>query len=89
MTDFFDTHGWLTVLGYICFPRLMFWFVNTMTGGFGFWLGVLFVPRIMVAFWATTYYWNSNPWLCLGAWFVALTFEGIELRLRDKRKKRR
>jgi hypothetical protein len=35
-------------------------------------LGWLFVPHLLVAVLATTYYWDTNPVLCCISWFVAL-----------------
>ncbi len=75
---FWAQHGFFTLLGWLLFPRIMFWIFSAMTGGFGFWLGVFLVPRIMVAFWATTYYWHTNPVLCLFAWLFALAGETAE-----------
>lgn len=73
-TDFFTNHdwAWLQLLMWTFFPRLSFWFMSAITGGFWFWVGVLFVPHIMAAFWATTMYWDTNPILCIIAWMIAL-----------------
>lgn len=76
--NFFDNHTTIQLLGWLFFPRLMFIFFSAMTGGFLFWVGVIFVPRIMVAFWATTYYWDTNPILCLISWIVAFSGESSE-----------
>jgi hypothetical protein len=78
--QFSDNHWIFILLGWAFFPRMMFWFFSAMTGGVLFWLGVLFVPRIMVAFWATTYYWQTNPFLCMIAWFWAVPIESLEKR---------
>lgn len=83
-TDFWTNHGYLQLLGWFFFPRIMFWFFSVMTGGIWFWVGVLFVPRVMIAFWATTYYWNTNPILCVFAWIYALTGEGTEKTLASR-----
>lgn len=77
-SDFWDFHGWFQLLGWIMFPRLMFWFFSVITGGFWFWVGVFFTPHIMAAFWFTTYYWHTNPILCVFAWIYALTREKTE-----------
>ena len=71
--DFFVTHvhPYWALFGWLCFPRITFWFFSAMTGGFGFWLGVFFVPHIMAAYWATHYYWDTNPVLCVFAWLAA------------------
>lgn len=85
---FFLKHGYLQLLGWWVFPRLMFWFFSVMTGGLWFWVGVFFVPRIMAAFWATTYYWDTNPILCVIAWLVAFSFESAEKKaVRSKSRK--
>jgi hypothetical protein len=76
--SFFDNHGIFYLIGWALFPRIMFWFFSAMTGGFFFWLGVFLVPRIMVAYWATYYYFDTNPILCLVAWFIALSGESAE-----------
>ena len=76
--DFFKNHGIIQLLGWLFFPRIMFWFFSVITGGFWFWIGVFFVPRVMLAFWATTYYWDTNPVLCLLAWLGCITIEGTE-----------
>lgn len=72
--DFISTHPhylW-ALFGFACFPRITLWFFSLMTGGFLFWLGVLFVPRIMIAYWGTHYYWDTDPFLCVCSWFLAL-----------------
>lgn len=76
--DFFSNHSIIHLLAWVFFPRIMFWFFSVITGGFWFWVGVLFIPRIMVAFWATTYYWDTNPLICVIAWIVALSGESAE-----------
>lgn len=72
--NFWDNHNYafLQLLMWVFFPRLSFWFMSVITGGFWFWVGVFFVPHIMVAFWATTMYWDTNPVLCVIAWIIAL-----------------
>lgn len=75
---FFVNHGILQLLGWVFFPRIMFIFFSAMTGGLFFWVGVLFIPRFMVAFWATTYYWDTNPILCILAWLIAIPSESAE-----------
>lgn len=85
-TGFWEHHGIFQLLGWFFFPRLMFWFFSVITGGFWFWVGVLCIPRIMVAVWATTYYWDTNMFLCIGAWIYALTGEGTEKTITLSRK---
>jgi hypothetical protein len=76
--DFFVHHNLWHLLGWVVFPRMMFWFFSVMSGGLFFWIGVLFVPRVMVAFCATYYYWDTNPILCIFSWFYAIGGEGFE-----------
>jgi hypothetical protein len=33
-----------------------------------FWLGWLFTPRLVIAILATSFYWQTNPILCILAW---------------------
>lgn len=70
--NFFQHHGFLILIGWYLFPRIMFWFFSAITGGFWFWIGVFFTPQIMMAYWATKYYWTTNPILCLIAWLTVL-----------------
>lgn len=86
--SFWTHHSIFQLLGWVFFPRLMFWFFSVMTGGFMFWVGVFFVPRIMIAFWATTYYWDTNPVLCLVAWLCAFTGESAEKKAVKKAKRK-
>ena len=86
--SFFENHGIFYLLGWAFFPRIMFWFVSAITGGFWFWIGVLLFPRIMVAYWATYYYFDTNPILCIIAWVIALFGESKEKQvLHSSRKK--
>jgi hypothetical protein len=73
--DFFTTHSILHLIGWALVPRIMFIFFSLMSGGLLFWTGVILVPRIMVAYWATVYYWDTNILLCLAAWGLAVTGE--------------
>lgn len=70
--DFWQTNGWLFLLGCMCLPRITTAFFASVT--FGFWaiVGWIFTPHILVAIWATTYYWNTNRVLVIISWFVAL-----------------
>lgn len=76
--NFWDYHGWLFLIGATCFPRITTLFFTTVT--FGFWgiLGWIFAPHFLVAIYATTYYWHSNPVLCVIAWIMAFAGTGGE-----------
>jgi hypothetical protein len=78
--DFFQAHpstGWLLLFGLALFPRITLLFVG---GPFGVlhWLGWVFAPHLLVAILATTHYWDTNPLLCVVAWFIALAGTGGE-----------
>lgn len=70
--SFWKHHNLIQLIGWVCFPRMMFWFFSVITGGAWFWVGVLFAPYIMAAYWATQYYWDTNPVLCVFAWIFAV-----------------
>ena len=44
--NFWDVHGICFLLGLSFFPRITVWFFSAVAGGFIFWVGFLFVPRI-------------------------------------------
>ena len=44
------------------------------------WLGWFIAPHLLVAILATTTYWNTNPVLCIIAWFFAFAGTGGESR---------
>jgi hypothetical protein len=79
MVDFFLSHSapWLLLVGLAVFPRLTLLFVG---GPFAVvhWLGWVFAPHLLVAILATSRYWDSNPVLCVVAWFIALAGTGGE-----------
>ena len=70
--DFWDVHGWLFLIAATFIPRLTMLFAVSVPFGPLAWLGWLFAPHLTVAILATTYYWDTNPLLCIVAWFVAL-----------------
>ena len=67
--DFWQVHGWAFLVAITLFPRLTMLFAITVPFGFLAWLGWLIVPSFLVAVLATTYYWHTNPVLCVIAWF--------------------
>ena len=77
--DFFDAHtnDWLILIGLTLFPRITLLF---MGGPFSFlhWIGWLICPHVLVAILATLKYWDTNPALCVAAWFVAVAGTGGE-----------
>ena len=69
--DFWQVHGWLFLIAVTFFPRLTMLFAVSAPFGILAWIGWLFVPHVTVAVLATAYYWDTNPVLCVIAWFVA------------------
>lgn len=87
--SFFDAHqwDWLVLFGLAVFPRITLLFVG---GPFALlhWLGWLFAPHLLVAILATTRYWETNPLLCVIAWFIAFAGTGGEGKLAHWRTRR-
>jgi hypothetical protein len=87
--DFWQVHGWLFLIGITIFPRLTMLFAVTAPFGLLAWAGWLFFPHLTVAILATTYYWDTNPVLCVIAWFVALGGTAGEGKIASKRMKKK
>lgn len=77
-TDFFQKHGIFFLIFITIFPRLTLLFSSVATGGFIWWLGFIFCPRILVAGLATVSYFHTNPVLVTISWLVALGGETME-----------
>lgn len=77
--DFFVAHPhWFWFLAcMLFFPRISMLCFGVCSGGWShivlFWFGWVLTPRLVVAILATTFYWNTNPVLCVLAWLYALT----------------
>lgn len=78
MTSFWDNHGILFLFFITIFPRLTLLFSNIAFGGFFWWMGFIFAPRILVAVLATMSYLQTNPILVAISWVVALSGESTE-----------
>ena len=78
--NFWQVHGILFLLCITFFPRITLLFTG---GPFGIlaWLGWVFVPHFLVAILATTFYWHTNPILCVISWFVAFGGTGGEAKV--------
>ncbi len=76
--NYWDYHGFLFLVCISCFPRLTLLFSSVASGGWLWWLGWLFSPRLLVALLATLAYWNQNPFLVAAAWLVAFGGESSE-----------
>lgn len=81
--DYFSKHGWFFLFSIALFPRLTLLVSGLLVGsvefgGFLWWLGFFFAPRILVATLATVAYWNTNQVLVIISWLVALSGESSE-----------
>jgi hypothetical protein len=81
MEDFWSVHTVLFLFFITFFPRLTMLFAVNLSFGLLAWVGWIFAPHITVAILATEYYWQTNPILCIIAWFVALAGTGGEFKL--------
>jgi len=85
--DFLSAHPdnaiWV-LLGYAIFPRItMFFLIDPFTSLLSV-LGFIFLPHVMVAVIATTLYWDTDPFLCVLAWIIALGGSGTETKVVTK-----
>jgi hypothetical protein len=70
--NYWQVHGVLFLIAATFVPRLAMLFAVSVPFGWLAWVGWLFAPHLTVAILATTFYWHTNPVLCVIAWFVAL-----------------
>lgn len=74
--DFWAEHGtWngiAVLLGFACFPRLMLLFVVTTPFDPMAWVVWAVSPSLVVAYLASVGYWDTNPFLVLAAWAIAI-----------------
>ena len=72
--NFWDIHGTgvgiILLIGLAIFPRITT-FIAVPHFGCLAWLGWIVAPHLLVAIFATYMYWNTNPILCVIAWFFA------------------
>jgi len=76
--DFFQKHSVFFLIFITFFPRLTLLFSSVATGGFIWWLGFIFCPRILIASLATVSYFHTNPILVIISWIIALGGETME-----------
>jgi len=87
--DFWQAHGIWFLIFITMFPRLTMLFAMTLPFGWLAWLGWVFTPSLLVAILTTTYYWNTNPVLCVIAWMVAFSkFGGTATKTSSSRRRR-
>jgi len=77
MVDFWDIHGWWFIIFMCLFPRLTMLFA-TVWGGFWWWIGWIFAPRLTVAILATMYFGSTNTFLVVLTWIWAFMGESAE-----------
>lgn len=82
--DFWNYHTALFLIGATFFPRITTLFFTTVSFGFLAIIGWIFTPHLLVAIYATMYYWDSNPVLCIIAWFMAFAGTGGEATVAKK-----
>ncbi len=76
--NYWDKHGVFFLIFIAIFPRLTLLFSSVAFGGFLWWLGFFFCPRILVASLATVTYFHTNPVLVTLSWLIALGGEVFE-----------
>jgi hypothetical protein len=76
--NFWQKRGVFFLFFIAIFPRLTLLFSSVATGGFLWWLGFIFCPRILVAALATVAYFHTNPILVVISWLMALGGEVFE-----------
>lgn len=78
MVNYWDNHGVFFLVFITVFPRLTLLFSSVAFGGFFWWIGFIFAPRVLVAILATLAYLQTNPILVIISWVVALSGESTE-----------
>jgi hypothetical protein len=76
--NYWEVRGVFFLVFITLFPRLTLLFSSVAFGGFFWWLGFFFTPRLLVAILGTLAYWETNPVLVTMAWLIALTGETNE-----------
>ena len=76
--NYWDRRGVFFLFFIALFPRLTLLFSSVATGGILWWLGFLFIPRILVAALATVAYFHTNPVLVVMSWMIAIGGEVFE-----------
>ncbi len=89
MVDFWQVHGYFFLLFMALFPRLTMLVAATVPFSFVTWIGWLLCPRITAAALATTFYWQTNPIICILAWGCAFYAFDIQVRQYGRRMRSR
>lgn len=78
--NFWVEHSIWFLIGLALFPRITLLFFAFTPFGWLAWVGWLFSPHLLVAFLSLPY-WDENPILVIGAWFVAFAGTRWEWRI--------
>lgn len=72
--NFWDHHSAFFIVFAVIFPRLTILFATGLPGVLGIlgWMGWFFLPRFIIAYYATFTYGDANPFLVAMAWVVAV-----------------
>jgi hypothetical protein len=76
--DYWTRHGALLLVFLAFFPRLALLLSSIPFGGIFWWLGLVFMPRYLVALLSTINYWYTNPILVTFSWVIAIGGETTE-----------
>lgn len=76
--NYWDIHGVFFLVFITIFPRLTLLFSSVPFGGLFWWVGFFFAPRLLVAILATVAYWNTNKFLVIVSWLLAIGGESSE-----------
>ena len=87
MDNFWSNHTYIFLLGLSLFPRFTLLFSN-ISGSLLFWIGWLFLPRVMIAILATLFYSTTNPILVILSWISAFSGESAEKKFSYKYSKK-
>ena len=77
-SNYWDIHGVFFLVFITIFPRLTLLFSSVPFGGLFWWMGFFFAPRLLVAILATVAYWNTNKFLVIVSWLLAVGGESSE-----------
>lgn len=78
MTDFWDVHGVWFIVFMSIFPRITMLVSTTVGGGFLYWIGWIFAPRLTVAILATYCCGHTNTFIVVMCWIWAFAGDTTE-----------
>lgn len=83
--NFWNVHGFWFLIFMNIFPRITMYIATPFPIGIGGFFGWLIAPRIYAAILATTFYWSTNPTLCVITWIIALGTTGVTITIGEKK----